>query len=182
VTSAAELTLHCQYHLLACLKWLGESQVIACVPLSGSVSFTELADLANVSEVLLSRTVRFTATVGFLRESQPAFVAHTELSAAFSTQLSYLDAARFLSTHIAPFGLSLDSVKGVDEDIDGSQSMFSDQPVFPSPGHEDQRWRRQWLAYQENIGGAPDPVHLLRDLDWRSMGKGAVVYVSHHSR
>ncbi|KAK4890113.1 hypothetical protein LTR49_028748, partial [Elasticomyces elasticus] len=40
-----------QTHVLACVKWLGESQVISCVPLSGSVAFEELATLASVPEL-----------------------------------------------------------------------------------------------------------------------------------
>ncbi|KAK5680874.1 hypothetical protein LTS10_006632 [Elasticomyces elasticus] len=41
-----------QTHLLACVKWLGESQVISCVPLGGSVAFEELATLASVPEMM----------------------------------------------------------------------------------------------------------------------------------
>jgi predicted transcriptional regulator len=82
--------------VLACIKWLGETQVIACIPLSGSVSIQELADLADVPELILSRTVRMIATAGFLQEPEPGFVAHTALSASFSTELSYFDAAMYV--------------------------------------------------------------------------------------
>ena len=82
-----------QTQLLACIKWLGEYQVIACIPLTGSVSIEELAQLADVPEIMLSRVVRMIATSGFLCEPQPGFVAHTPLSASFSTDLSFFDAA-----------------------------------------------------------------------------------------
>lgn len=78
-----------QIQLLACL---GEFQVLACIPLKGSILAKDVADMAGVPETRLWRVVRITATASFLHESQPGHIAHTALSAPFVTNLSFLDA------------------------------------------------------------------------------------------
>lgn len=172
--------------ILACLKWLGESQVNACVPLDGSVPFEDLATLANVPELILSRVIRMAATAGFLREVQPGFVAHTDLSAAFSTKLSYLDATMFLSNHIAPSALPLTSVSQTNKEMgqadfmhdsgDGAHGLVCNSS-FAVSSAKDPRLRRQWSAYRDSIVGTNDgPVSLLQQLDWQGLGKGIVVY------
>ncbi|KAK5713213.1 hypothetical protein LTR15_011576 [Elasticomyces elasticus] len=191
--SAFLQSLTTQTHLLACVKWLGESQVISCVPLSGSVAFEELATLASVPELILSRMVRLSATAGFLREVQPGVVAHTDLSAAFSTQLSYLDATLFLSRHITPSALQLTSGCLTDEtaptgsvgNSSGSARDLIRTPSRASFDGRDSRIRfRQWSAYKNSMVGVDDSAStLLQQIDWKSLGKGVVVYIcATHSR
>ncbi|KAL2830745.1 hypothetical protein BDW59DRAFT_158193 [Aspergillus cavernicola] len=96
-----------QNQLLACLQWLGEFQVLACIPLTGSVPIQDVADLAGVPETHLSRVVRMTTTAGFLEEPQTGHVAHSALSAPFVTKPSYLDAAMFLAGTAAPAALQM---------------------------------------------------------------------------
>ena len=146
--------------------------------------------MANVPDLILSRVVRMTATAGFLREVQPGFVAHTDLSAAFSTNLSYFDAAMFLSNHIAPSALHLTSVSRMYDDTpqpafarggDDSAYELTRTPSFASMGAEDPRLQRQWSAYRNSIVGLDQsPISLLQQLDWQSLGKGVVVYVRHN--
>ncbi|KAG0650487.1 O-methyltransferase [Hyphodiscus hymeniophilus] len=89
--------LACQNQMLACLQWLGEFQVLACIPLSDSVSIKDIADLSGVPETHLHRVIRMTATSGFLKEPQPGYVSHTNLSAPFVTKPLFLDAGMFLA-------------------------------------------------------------------------------------
>lgn len=136
--------------------------------------------------------VRMTATAGFLREVQPGFVAHTDLSAAFSTQLSYLDATMFLSNHIAPSALHLTSMSRTNDDAPQPESVHDSHggahdlvctPSYASLGAKDPRIRRQWSAYRDSIVGNDDStISLLQQLDWQSLGKGIVVYVRHRPR
>lgn len=151
--------------LLACLKWLGEFQVIACVPLSGSVSIEELADLTDVPRSILSRVVRMTATAGFLHEPKPGFVAHTSLSSSFSTELNHFDAAMFLCNNVAPSALRLASVTQ-------SQNLNSQHPV------DGPQQNRQWSAYDHSLGGLNDSLTtMLSQWNWQSLGEASIVHV-----
>ncbi|KAL9066490.1 MAG: hypothetical protein Q9161_007553 [Pseudevernia consocians] len=96
-----------QNQILACLKWLGEFQVLACIPLGGSIPAKEVADLAGVPETQLCRVVRMTAIAGFLHEPRPGHIAHTALSAPFVTNLSFLDTTMFLAEIAAPTALHM---------------------------------------------------------------------------
>ncbi|KAG7284355.1 hypothetical protein NEMBOFW57_010728 [Staphylotrichum longicolle] len=99
------LALHTQ--LLACLQWLCEFQVLACVPLDDSVAFSDVADICGVPEGHLCRVTRLMATAGFLREPRPGHIAHSPVSAQFVTEPALLDAAMFLAGTAAPAALKM---------------------------------------------------------------------------
>ena len=183
------LTAPFQNQLLACVKWLGESQVIAFVPLSGSISIEGLADLADVPELILSRVVRMIATAEFLQELQAGFVAHTSLSASFMTELFYFDAVMFLANNVAPSALDLTSVlqklvktvppssrKNV---ISSPTSALDSDRSFASACANNPQLSRQWSAYQNNMPASDDRLaSLLSQLNWQSLGESTLVHVS----
>ncbi|KAF8852509.1 hypothetical protein BDZ45DRAFT_678306 [Acephala macrosclerotiorum] len=170
-----------QNQLLACLRWLGEFQVLACIPLSGSITVQEVADLASVPEMQLCRVVRMTATAGFLHEPQPRHIAHTALSAPFVTNLAFLDAIMFLAETAAPTALQMAAVQ-----LHGHQSAYSTAFSTPQPFQsacvERTRLQRQWSAYRRCSGDVDDGVtDLLARLNWRGLGNACIVDVSAHS-
>ncbi len=176
-----------QNQILACLKWLGEFQVVACVPFTGSISIEELADLADVPETILSRVVRMTATAGFLQEPQPGHIAHTPLSAQFTTELSHFDAAMFLANTIAPSALNLNLVsQKVDAKLQSttpSASAYMAALNTPQPFAlactDGTQLSRQWSAYSQTIGIGDDSLGALLDvLNWKSLGGASIVHVS----
>ncbi|KAI1378723.1 hypothetical protein F4677DRAFT_453398 [Hypoxylon crocopeplum] len=184
VTEPADFIQHLaiQNQLLACLKWLSEFQVLACIPLNGSLSVEEVADLASVPETQLGRVVRMTATAGFLQEPQPGHIAHTPLSAPFVTNLAFLDAAMFLAETAAPAALHMATAT----QCHGNQSAYSiafptSQP-FPSVCVERTRLQRQWSAYRLCVGDFDDGVNeLLGWLKWSSLGSAYIVDACAHS-
>lgn len=84
-----------------------EFQILACIPLTGSAPYKDVAEIGGVPKDQLCRISRLLITVGFLREPQPGYVAHSELSAHFVTQPELLDAALFLCGTAAPAALQL---------------------------------------------------------------------------
>ncbi|KAF2464733.1 uncharacterized protein BDR25DRAFT_296310 [Lindgomyces ingoldianus] len=165
-----------QNQLLACLKWLSEFQVLACIPLDGSISIEEIADLASVPETQLGRVVRMMATAGFLHEPHPGHIAHTSLSAPFVTNLAFLDAAMFLAETAAPTALHMPAAT----QRQGRQSAYSlafpgSQP-FPSACVERTKLQRQWSAYRRCVGDVDDSAtELIGRLKWRSLGNACIV-------
>ncbi|WQF88455.1 Putative O-methyltransferase COMT-type, winged helix-like DNA-binding domain superfamily [Colletotrichum destructivum] len=107
--SASELLqgLVRQTQLLACLQWLGKFQILAYVPLTDTLAYNDLADLAGVPPSQIRRIVRMAATVGILCEPQPGHVAHTPLSAQIYKKPSYLDAVRFTAETVVPTSLRM---------------------------------------------------------------------------
>ena len=174
-----------QNQLLACLQWLGEFQVLACIPLNSSVPFKDVADLAGVPETQLSRVVRMTATTGFLLEPQLGHVAHSPLSAPFVTKPSYLDAAMFLSETAAPTALQMATATqrfGHSQRPNESayNVAFNTSGTFASAYDQRPKLQRQWPAYLRYGTGDVDAsvTDILTRLDWLSLGNAFVVEVS----
>ncbi|KAI9376382.1 hypothetical protein BJX61DRAFT_538913 [Aspergillus egyptiacus] len=179
-----------QTQLLACLQWLGEFQVLACIPLTGSVSVEDVADLAAVPENHLSRIIRMTATAGFLQEPQTGHVAHSALSASFVTKPSYLDAVMFLAGTAAPAALQMTTAtQRFGPSVRGNEAAFNiafGTPItFASTCEQIPKLQRQWpafLRYGTGINDAEDGVtELLSTLDHFRRGNITVVEVNAHS-
>ncbi|KAF7514171.1 hypothetical protein GJ744_004496 [Endocarpon pusillum] len=175
-----------QNQLLACLQWLGEFQVLAYVPLSGTVPAKDVADLAGVPETQLCRIVRMTATAGFLHEPQPGHIAHTALSAPFVTKLSYLDAAMFLAETAAPIALQMAAATQRHGDSNRPNESaytlaFNTSQTFQSACEQRTKLQRQWSAYLRCADTGDSFTELLGRLDWRSLGNACIVDVGAHS-
>ena len=173
-----------QNQLLACLDWLSEFQVLACIPLSGSIAAKDVADLTGVPETQLCRVVRMTATAGFLHEPRPGQIAHTALSAPFVTNLSYLDATKFLAETAAPTALHMTTATQrhghLESPSDSAYSIaFNTSQPFQSACVERTKLQRQWSAYRRCAGDKDDGLtELLGRLNWRSLGSAYIVDVS----
>ena len=158
--------------------------MLACIPLSDSVPFKDVADLAGVPEMQLCRVVRMTATAGFLHEPQPSHVAHSALSAPFVTKPSFLDAAMFLSETAAPTALQMAVATqrfGHSQRPDESaySVAFNTSATFASACEQQSRLQRQWPAYLRYGTGDVDAsvTDILTRLDWLSLDNTSVVEV-----
>ncbi|EED18902.1 O-methyltransferase family protein [Talaromyces stipitatus ATCC 10500] len=168
--------LACQNQILSCLKWLGENQILACIPLAEIVPIKDIADLTGVSATQLNRIIRLTATAGFLAEPKAAHVAHTPLSASFFSNPSLLDTAMLLSEFVAPATLQI----GQQAPQQGSELQQQQQPSIYdsilSSAHSFHvarecrpKLNRQWSAYLHQVGGlytATDVAAILTQLNW----------------
>ncbi|KAK5690387.1 hypothetical protein LTR97_012255 [Elasticomyces elasticus] len=168
-----------QVQLLACLKWLGEFQITAIIPLEGSISALDVAALCGVPDRDLYRVVRMAATAGFLHEPQPGRIAHTALSSAFVTRFSLQDASMFLAENAAPTALHMATAQP-HHDHPGSESAYAVASNTSTPFHsaiaDEERLQRQYSAYRKCSEDAEDSVpQVLLRLNWRSMGSACVV-------
>ncbi|EAU31625.1 predicted protein [Aspergillus terreus NIH2624] len=173
-----QLAWHVQ--LLACLQWLGRSQVLICLPLGSSFSVRDLAQLCGVSETTLSRVVRLTATAGFLQEPQPGQIMHTPLSGAFGGQPSLRDATLFLSNRITPSALQMASTLHLGRTESAAESAynlaFATSRTFRDACRVTPKLHRQWIAYLRNTGDSDDSItEVLTRLDWAHLGRSCIV-------
>lgn len=86
---------------------MGEFHVLAYIPQDGSALIKDISDLINVSESQLRQIIRMVTPIGFLKEPQPGYVAHSALSASFASKQSYVDAMMFLANTLAPAALGV---------------------------------------------------------------------------
>lgn len=70
------------YIQLTCLRVVSEHDVTLHVPVSGSISYVNLALDVKLPENVLARVLRYLATYGFFCEPSPRCVAHTPQSKA----------------------------------------------------------------------------------------------------
>ena len=174
-----------QNQLLACLQWLGEFQVLACIPLDRSVPFKDVADISGVPEAQLCRVARMMATAGFLHEPRPGQVAHSLLSAQFVTHPAFLDAAMFISETAAPAALKMSSATkefaSSDRAYQSSYNIAFDRSIsFARCFEQRPKLQRQFTAYLSavNIDEDAGVQDVLMQLDWRSLGDATIVDVS----
>lgn len=168
-----------QAQVLACLRWLGEFQVLACIPLDGEIAAKDLADLVVVPEAELRRVLRLMAVTGFLQELEPGSdrFAHTVLSASFVTHAPNLDALMFLTNTAVPAALQMS--EATQNRLTKSSLSSNTGLSFATTCEQHPRLRRQWDAYLSHLGDSDHTlVHLISRLDWRILGNACVVNVS----
>jgi hypothetical protein len=128
-----------------------------------------------------------TATAGFLRESEPGYIAHTDLSAPFVTKLHYLDATMFLAETATPAALHMAEatrcLTGPEHRNETAYQQASrTSQTFQSACAQRPKLQRQWAAYVQCAGAIDDGViELLRHLDWNHLGNACVVDVRCHA-
>ncbi|ORY69639.1 uncharacterized protein BCR38DRAFT_419679 [Pseudomassariella vexata] len=178
-----------QVAILACLGWLGEFQILACIPLTGSVPIQDVADLSSVPEPQLCRIIRLTATVGFLDEPQMGHVAHTPLSASFVENPSFLDAGMFLAEFATPAALQMaPSTQRFGDSCRPNESAynlaFNTTKPFHTARKERPKLSRQWSAYLHYAGGlhaADNVADILTQLNWSNISNACIVEMGGHS-
>ncbi|KAL2138955.1 hypothetical protein VTI28DRAFT_5995 [Corynascus sepedonium] len=178
-----------QVQIIACLRWLAEYQILACIPPEVSVPIKDLADLTGVAEGQLTRVIRLTATTGFLRETKPCSVSHTPLSVQFTTDQSLLDAVVFMAESVAPAALRMASAtQHFGATCSPNESAYGlatrDMRPFHIALQEHSKLSRQWSAYLCHAGGLQQEdalVEALSRLSWANLGDTCIVEVGAQS-
>ncbi|KAJ5655731.1 hypothetical protein N7507_007681 [Penicillium longicatenatum] len=177
-----------QVEVLACLKWLAEYQILACIPADGGMSMQDLADLAGVPQIQLHRVIRLMCTSGFLQEPLPNYVSHTPLSAQFVTNQSSLDAAVFIADLAAPAALHMSTATqrfgGPWHPTETAHNLaLSTLQPFGAAIQEQPRLGRKWSAYLHAVGlhQEKEIVDTLSQLKWPSLGNAFIVEVGAQS-
>ncbi|KAF2209141.1 hypothetical protein CERZMDRAFT_100658 [Cercospora zeae-maydis SCOH1-5] len=177
-----------QAQLLACLKWLSKFEILAIVPAQGQVSYQDAADLADVSVEQLSRIVRFTATSGFLRETESGMLAHSRLSTEFAEKSSLLDATSFICDTAVPTSLRMADATRRNAVSQHSQhcafQFVSPQSVSLQRACEDKpRLQRELAAFQSIQDTLIDQstADVLLSSDWAKLRVATVVEVGARS-
>ncbi|ELR08153.1 hypothetical protein VC83_08898 [Pseudogymnoascus destructans] len=174
-----------QIEILACLRWLAEFQVFACIPFDESLPIKDLADLVGVPESQLVRVIRLTATCGFLREPIPGFVSHSPLSVQFISNQSLVDATMFIAELATPTALQMpQATQRFGASSSATERAYNLALNTVRPFHvaiqERSKLRRQWSAYLCHAAGLhqeEEIIEVLSRLNWSNLGNACIVEV-----
>jgi 6-hydroxytryprostatin B O-methyltransferase len=165
--------------------------VLACIPLEGSVLYSEIAQITVVPEAQLRSVTRMMMTSNFLCEPRPGELAHTTLSAHFVTSPALLDSAMFLTDVIMPATAKLakatERFGATDQRNQTALNVALDTNMpFSDVLAQAPKLQRQFAAYMRNIATNDETSvnQLVAAFDWDSIRDATVVDVripTHHS-
>ncbi|KAI4166339.1 MAG: hypothetical protein LQ342_000229 [Letrouitia transgressa] len=177
-------SLATHYQHLSCIRWLCYFNVLACIPLHGSVSYFEVASLTGVPEVQLRSVARMAMTSNFLCEPKLGEISHNAVSAQFVTNPGMSDWALFMTQFSMPTAAKMVEASekwGTTEKKNETAvniTFGTDLPLFDfiksSPN-----MTKQFAAYMKNVTSSEGTNirHLLAGFDWASLGEATVVDV-----
>ncbi|KAH8432997.1 uncharacterized protein LDX57_010632 [Aspergillus melleus] len=172
------------YQYVACLRWLTHFGIFARVPLTGSVSYSEVAASANVSESQLKTVARMAMTNHVFCEPEPNTIAHTATSALLVTNPMFHDWASFMCEASVPMASKLvEASERWPGSVEKNQTAYNvafdtDLPFFDHLATLPKR-SKQFANYMKNVQNSQGTAihHLLQGYNWAALGEATVVDV-----
>ncbi|KAG0644952.1 O-methyltransferase [Hyphodiscus hymeniophilus] len=173
-----------QYQLTASIRWLAHFSVLPCVPLQGSVPYSDIASMCNVPVRTLRSVVRLAMTANFLCEPVVGEVAHTSISSQFVTKPAYPGWMKFMTEFYMPV-----SCKFVEATEKWGTSVRKDQTaVNLAMGTElssfdyitgNRDLSRKFAAYMKGVQASEGTNirYILTSFDWR-WHSGPVIHMA----
>ncbi|KAF3399425.1 O-methyltransferase bik3 [Talaromyces pinophilus] len=176
------LAIH--YQVLSCFQWLIRFNILPIIPLTGSISYGEIAEIAKVSEDQLRRVIRMVITSNLLAEPSPNQVAHNAVSSTFVKQPGFMSWAKFMITYSAPTAASFaDASEKWGDTVKKNETAFNvafstDKPFFDYLA-QSAELTETFAAYMKSVQGSygTSLKHLVNGLDWDGLGEATVVDV-----
>ncbi len=173
-----------QYQHLSCLRWICHFNVLSCIPLTGSVPYSELASLANVPVTQLRSVCRMLMTSNLLCEPVPDEVAHNNVSSMFITNPGFTDWATFITQFSMPAAAHMTEATQKWGQTDKKNetavglALGTDKPLFDFIS-ESPKLSKLFAAYMKNVqgGDGTNLRHLIKGFDWASLNDAVVVDV-----
>lgn len=171
-----------QYQTMFALQWLLHFGLLSSVPEDGTISYAEMATLANVPEAQLKSVARMAMTSNILREPALNQVAHTAVSVMFVRNKSMRDWAGFMFDASIPTAASM--VKATEKwpgSVQKTETAYNvafkhEMPFFHHLS-QNPKLTEQFSGYMKSVtdGRGTDLVHLVQGYDWGDLPKHALV-------
>ncbi|KAL2061151.1 hypothetical protein VTL71DRAFT_7424 [Oculimacula yallundae] len=176
--------LQVHYQHLSCLRWLCHFNVLACIPLTGSVPYSEIATIASVPETQLKSVCRMAMTSNLLCEPKEGEVAHNVVSRTFVSNPGLVDWALFMTQFSMPTAAKM--VEATEKWGDTSKknetafniAMDTELPLFDFV-KKSPEMTKQFAGYMRNVQSSEKTHirHLVSGYNWKSLGTALVVDV-----
>ena len=168
--------------MLTCVRWLVNLNVLKHVPISGLISYEELASQAQVPLTQLKSIVRMASTSGFLAEPQTGMVSHSAASSLLAKDQSFMDWALWLTEYSVPTAFkTVEATKKWGETQAKDQTAFSlaigKQLPFFDYLREEPGMAKMFSSYMRNVASTEGVslVHLADGYDWKELGPGSTI-------
>ncbi|RWA03416.1 hypothetical protein EKO27_g11691 [Xylaria grammica] len=181
----------CQY--VACLAWLLHFDIFHLVPISGAISYGDLAAAASkrasidvaIPEARLRSIIRMVMTSALFRESEQNQVGHSATSALLAQDADVHSWASYLSTRSAPTALAMTAAHdrftaaSIAKNETAYNVAFSTEKPFFDHLALDAANMAEFAGYMRNVttSEAMDVKHLVNGYQWADLGRGPVVDV-----
>ncbi|KAI5369172.1 putative O-methyltransferase domain, S-adenosyl-L-methionine-dependent methyltransferase [Septoria linicola] len=181
------LQLAVSQQLLVCIHWLCYFNIVAAVPTNPeeTISYTELAQTADVPFATMKSVVRMAMIFGFFRETSDGKIQHTTLSSAFATDPNVYNWLMYMAKETAPtvahFVKATERWPNSENKSETAYSLsrgtnlsfFDHINLVPERANEFGTYMKSQAANKKGTS-----VDLLAEgFDWASLGKTTVVDV-----
>ncbi|OAP61994.1 hypothetical protein AYL99_04197 [Fonsecaea erecta] len=172
-----------QHFMSACMQYIYHYRLAEGVPVSGDISYKDLAAKTGTLEGQCARVLKHAMTQNMFRQSRPGHVAHTALSATL-LQPDFRDIAGYVTEESF---LAAPRLVEAAEKYPGSQEKNTtawnlghntDLPMFEFFEKHPARLQR-FMGCMRSLasGESYNLKHLVGAFDWKSLGDGLVVDV-----
>ncbi|KAE8356308.1 S-adenosyl-L-methionine-dependent methyltransferase [Aspergillus coremiiformis] len=185
-TGPSEYLLNIQagYHYVSCLRWLCHFRIFHLVPMQGSISYADLAVLANAPERQLRSIVRMAMTNGLFVENPPHHLTHSATSALLHTEADFHDWAVIMSDLSAPTAMAMvDAHERWPNSCNGTQTAYNiavdtNLPFFDHLAQQPKR-QRQFAGFMRSMAKSQgtDVEKVIDGWHWATLGPARVVDV-----
>lgn len=181
------------FQYVACLSWLLRFDIFHLVPVSGTISYTDLAAAASkranlaitIPEVRLKSIIRMAMTSVLFREPEPNRVGHSATSALLARDADVHAWASYLTARSAPTALSMTaahdqfSPASVAKNETAYNVAFTTELPFFDHLSLDPASTAEFAGYMRNVTTSEgvDVKHLVNGYRWADLGTGLVVDV-----
>ncbi|KAF2484753.1 O-methyltransferase-domain-containing protein [Neohortaea acidophila] len=174
------------YHDISTLMYINHFRIADAVPLTGSISFADVAAATKTPESQLKRILRYAALNHIFAEPEPGRVAHTPASRQLVTSQHVQSwiGVRTEETGPASFSLVAATEKWGGDAMEREQTPYSlahcdgklsrfDYLALPGNQHREARFANLMRALQATEGYKLD--YTVQGYNWQDLGDGATV-------
>lgn len=173
-----------KFQYISCLHWICQYDIIHLVPLTTSISYTELAIAASVPEQRLKSIIRMSMTSSLFRETADGtHVLHSATSGHLARDANAYAYASYMCAKSAPTAQHMAAAHqkwgaGSMRTYETSYNLAfdTDLPFFDHISRDEARMG-EFARYMRNVRSSEgvDLKHLVAGFDWNSIAAGGQV-------
>lgn len=165
-------------------RWMSHFGIFELVPLEGSISYSELATQAGVSELQLKSLARLAMTDRVFTEPTPGFIAHTATSASLVKDPKLRDARLWVASVHAPTAAAMITAhkrwpgSTVPNQTAFNAAFDTELPLYEYIAGQPEL-HKLFGRVMDAVGSSPnsDLSHLIKAFDWAGLATATVVDV-----